>query len=139
MYPEWPVVARETVATLRAMASPDLDDPRLTDLVGELSLKSEDFRRLWARHDVQTKTAGMKRFRHPLVGDVALDYETFTVAGVPGQMLIVYHAEPGSAAERAIALLSTMTPSAAGPHDGPPDRIKIAEEVPVRVPGGAVA
>src|SRR2546421_3631732 len=125
VYPEWRVVARETVATLRAFAGPDLDDPRLTDLVGELSLKSEDFRRLWARHDVQTKTAGVKRFRHPLVGDVTLDYETFTVNGVPGQMLIVYHAEPGSAAERALALLGTMTgePAPIAPiHIRPPGR-----------------
>jgi transcriptional regulator with XRE-family HTH domain len=59
LYPEWEAVARETVAALRAAVGPDVDDPRLTDLVGELSLKSEEFRKLWARHDVRQKTHGV--------------------------------------------------------------------------------
>jgi MmyB-like transcription regulator ligand binding domain len=81
----------------------------LTELVGELSLKSEDFRRLWARHDVRAKTAGVKRFRHPLVGELTLGYETFAVNSSPGQLLVVYHAEPDSPSERASALLGTIT------------------------------
>lgn len=114
IFPDWEVVARETVASLRATAGLDQDDPRLTELVGELSVKSEDFRRLWARHDVLVKAAGRKRFRHPMVGDLDLGYETFAVNGVPGQMLVVYHADPGSPAEGALALLSSMV---AGPTD----------------------
>jgi transcriptional regulator with XRE-family HTH domain len=107
-YPDWDVVAHETVATLRAAAGADLDDPRLTELVGELSLKSDDFRRLWARHDVREKASGTKRILHPMVGELVLGYETLRVADAPGQLLIGYHAEPGSAAERALALLGTM-------------------------------
>jgi transcriptional regulator with XRE-family HTH domain len=108
IYADWPRVAAESVASLRASAGTDLDDPRLTDLVGELSLKSDDFRRLWARHDVAAKTAGTKRFVHPMVGELTLSYETFTVNGAPGQQLLVYHAPPGTAAAEALTLLATI-------------------------------
>lgn len=107
VYPDWAIHAAETVASLRASAG-DLDDPRLTELVGELSLKSDDFRRLWARHDIRGKTAGTKRFLNPMVGELTLAYETFAVNGAPGQLLIAYHAEPGSESERALALLGSM-------------------------------
>lgn len=107
-YVDWPTIAADTVASLRATAGADLDDPRLTELVGELSLKSEDFRRLWARHDVRVKTAGIKHFRNPFVGELTLSYETLAVNGAPGQILIAYHAEPGSPAERALALLGMI-------------------------------
>jgi transcriptional regulator with XRE-family HTH domain len=107
-YADWDDVARDTVAWLRTVAGPDLDDPRLTELVGELSLKSEKFRRLWARHDVREKTSGTKRFVHPIVGDLSLSYESFTVGGSPGQILIVYHAEPGSRDEQALSLLESV-------------------------------
>jgi transcriptional regulator with XRE-family HTH domain len=107
-YADWEHVARDTVATLRALAGTDLDDPRLTELVGELSLKSETFRRLWARHDVREKTNGVKRFVHPVVGELSLGYESFAIGGAPGQLLVVYHAEPGSRDERALKLLESV-------------------------------
>lgn len=107
-YADWDDVARDTVATLRALAGADLDDPRLTELVGELSLKSEDFRRLWARHDVRGKTSGTKRFVHPVVGELSLGYESFAIGGAPGQILVVYYAEPGSRDERALKLLESV-------------------------------
>lgn len=120
IYADWETVAAETVASLRATAGTDLDDPRLTELVGELSLKSEDFRRLWARHDVRAKTSGTKRFLHPMVGELTLAYETFAVNGAPGQLLVAYHAEPGSPSERALALLGSITaepaPVTVAPH-----------------------
>jgi hypothetical protein len=112
VYPDWDEVARDTVAVLRSSVGPDLDDPRLTELVGELSLKSEEFRRLWARHDVREKTHGVKRYTHPLVGELTLSYESFTVGGAPEQMLVVYRAEPGSASEQALALLSSIAADA---------------------------
>jgi transcriptional regulator with XRE-family HTH domain len=112
VYPEWEEVASDTVAVLRSRVGPDLDDPQLTDLVGELSLKSEEFRRLWARHDVREKTHGVKRYNHPQVGELTLNYESFTVAGAPEQMLVVYLAEPGSSTEQALALLSSMSAGA---------------------------
>jgi transcriptional regulator with XRE-family HTH domain len=108
IYPDWDSVARESVATLRAAAGADLDDPRLAELVGEVSLKSAEFRRLWARHEVQGKAAGRKRIVHPMVGELVLGYETFAVSDAPGQLLVAYHAEAGSATERALALLAGM-------------------------------
>ena len=107
-YPDWDEVTKDTVAALRASVGPDLDDSHLTDLVGELSLKSERFRTLWARHDVREKTYGTKRFVHPQVGELTIHYETFAVAGSSGQVLSVYHAEPGSPTEQALALLSSL-------------------------------
>ena len=110
IYPDWDEVAQDTVAVLRSSVGPDLDDPRLIELVGEVSVKSDEFRRLWARHDVREKTHGLKRYGHPLVGELTLRYESFLVAGNSGQMLVVYRAEPGSDSERALALLASMSP-----------------------------
>lgn len=107
-YLDWDQVAEDTVASLRASAGADLDNPRLTELVGELSLKSEEFRRLWARHDVREKTSGSKRILHPRVGELTVHFETFAVNGAPGQLLIVYHAAAGSATERALARLGEL-------------------------------
>jgi transcriptional regulator with XRE-family HTH domain len=112
LYPDWDEVARDTVAALRASVGPDLDDPHLIDLVGELSLKSERFRSLWARHDVREKAHGTKRFVHPLVGELVLRYESLAVAGNPGQVLAVYHADRGSPTEQALALLSSIAAEA---------------------------
>ncbi|MEU4344873.1 helix-turn-helix transcriptional regulator [Nocardia sp. NPDC023852] len=117
VYADWPTIAADTVASLRATAGTDLDDPRFTELVGELSLKSEEFRRLWARHDVRVKTAGVKRFRNPMVGELTLSYETLSVNGAPGQLLIAYHAEPGSASERSLALLGSLIAADKTPDD----------------------
>ncbi|MDG6103094.1 transcriptional regulator [Dactylosporangium aurantiacum] len=123
LYADWPRVAAETVASLRARAGTDLDDPRLTELVGELSLKSDEFRRLWARHDVGVKTAGTKRFAHPMVGELTLSYETFSVNGAPGQELLVYHAASGTPSAQAMALLgSVATEPDLTPVDARPTR-----------------
>jgi hypothetical protein len=122
LYPDFEKIAIEVVASLRASVGPDLDDPQLTDLVGELSLKSERFRKLWARHDVRDKADGDKRFVHPLVGPVELRYETFAINGADGQLLVVYHPEPGSKSAQALALLSSMISQPADPRPRPSDR-----------------
>ncbi|MEO3802476.1 helix-turn-helix transcriptional regulator [Nonomuraea sp. B1E8] len=108
-YPDWDRVAVNTVAGLRAAAGADPDDPRLIEVVGELSVKSETFRTLWARHDIRQKTRETKRFRHPLVGELTLHYESLTVNGAPGQQLVVYQADPDSPSEEALSLLGSLT------------------------------
>jgi transcriptional regulator with XRE-family HTH domain len=105
---DWKCCAQDLVGVLRASVGPDLDDPDLNDLVGELSLKSEQFRRLWARHEVRQKTGGTKHYNHPIVGELELEYETFTVNGAPGQLLVVHHAPQGTRSEQALTLLATL-------------------------------
>ncbi len=117
-YPDWDDVAAESVATLRAAAVNNLDHPRLTELVGELSLKSPEFGRLWSRHDVRAKTAGSKRIRHPMVGELTLAWETFAVSSTPGQLVVAYQAEPGSESERALALLTSAIADDPAPREG---------------------
>ncbi|MEV0221771.1 helix-turn-helix transcriptional regulator [Streptomyces sp. NPDC050704] len=108
-YPDWDRVAVNTVAGLREAAGADFDDPQLIEVVGELSLKSAVFRRLWARHDIRRKRRETKRFHHPVVGELTLDYESLTVNSAPGQQLVVYQAEPGSPSEHALSLLGSLT------------------------------
>ncbi|MFI5641200.1 helix-turn-helix transcriptional regulator [Streptomyces goshikiensis] len=106
---DWDRAAEACVATLRRAAGIDPDDRRLTELVGELSVKSAGFRTLWARHEVRGKTREAKLFHHPEVGDLELHYETFTVNGAPTQQLVVYQAEPGSPSADALALLGSLS------------------------------
>ncbi|GHC67663.1 helix-turn-helix transcriptional regulator [Streptomyces violaceochromogenes] len=107
LYLEWEQKASDMVGYLRMDAGCHPDDPRLSALVGELSVKSEDFRRLWAAHDVKEKSYGVKRMRHPLVGELALSFETFRLVDESEQSLITYHAEPGTPSAEALRLLAS--------------------------------
>ncbi len=107
LYPDWEDVARETVGYLRWDAGHYPDDPELAALIGELSIKSDDFRRLWSEHGVQEKTFGRKSMRHPIMGEVDFAYETFTMPGEPDQTLCLYTVEQGSASESALRLLGS--------------------------------
>ncbi|GGF54411.1 transcriptional regulator [Marmoricola endophyticus] len=102
-------VRDDCVAFLRAEAGRDPYDKALSELVGELSTRSEDFRVRWAAHDVKYHRTGRKRLHHPLVGDLELDFEAFELAGDPGQRINVYTAEPDSPAAGALALLAGWT------------------------------
>ncbi|MEU4037102.1 helix-turn-helix domain-containing protein [Streptomyces collinus] len=107
LFVDWEQKAIDIVCALRMDAGCFPDDPRLSALVGELSVKSEEFRRLWATHDVKEKSHGVKRLHHPLVGDLSLRFETFRVAGDTDQALITYHAEPQSASAESLRLLAS--------------------------------
>ncbi len=111
-YREWPRVAAETVAVLRLSAGRRPDDPQLAALVGELSMKDDLFRELWARHEVKEKTFGRKLLRHPIVGDLDLAYETLAPAGDAEQMLVVFTAAAGSASAERLGLLASWTATA---------------------------
>lgn len=107
LYVEWERHARETVGYLRHCAGRHPDDPGIASLVGELSVKSKQFARWWADHLVREKSAGTKRFRHPVVGELTLAYETLVPPGSPDQALVTYTAEPGSESETALRLLAS--------------------------------
>jgi transcriptional regulator with XRE-family HTH domain len=107
--PDWERSLTGTVAALRANVGADIDDPRLTTLVGELSLRSEAFRQLWARHDARPKGSGTSVMHHPQVGRLELSYTKLPIPDTDRQTLSIYHAAPGSPSERALALLATTT------------------------------
>jgi transcriptional regulator with XRE-family HTH domain len=105
---DWEEIAHSAVARLRALVGPDVNDPRLVEVVGELLVHSEEFRRLWARHDIQVSTPRTHNFNHPVVGPIELKPERLAIIGAVGQVLIVHHAEPGSQSERALSLLAAL-------------------------------
>jgi len=106
-YPDWELFAEMCVAIMRSEAGRDPHDKELQDLVGELSTRSDTFRRLWGAHDVRTHGAGTKRFRHPIVGEVTLAYEELAITAEPGQVLLIYTAEPGSPSAERLRLLAS--------------------------------
>ena len=117
-YPDWERFAQMCVGIMRTEAGRDPHDRELQDLVGELSTRSETFRRLWAAHDVRTHGAGTKRFHHPVVGEVTLAYEELAITAEPGLVLYVYTAEPGSPSAERLRLLASwaVTPAARDRH-----------------------
>ncbi|MFJ3759758.1 helix-turn-helix transcriptional regulator [Streptomyces sp. NPDC090080] len=116
LFGDWDRQIAACVARLRAVAGTAPDAPDLTNLVGELLLKSPDFAGLWERYDVTRHKPAQKTFRHPQVGALTLTSQSLDVEGTPGQRIGVYTAEPGSPDHDALLLLD-MT--AAGPSERP--------------------
>ena len=110
-YPDWDRFAEMCVAIMRAEAGRNPHDRAMQDLVGELSTRSETFRRLWGAHDVRTHGTGTKRFVHPVVGELTFAYEEFALTGEPGLVMLVYTAEPGSPSAERVALLASWAAS----------------------------
>ena len=106
-YADWDRAARETSALLRSEAGRDPLDRELSDLVGELSTRSEEFRGYWATHDVRLHYKGEKRFNHPVVGELELSYNRIDLPADPGLMIVAYTAEPGSRSEEGLSLLAS--------------------------------
>ncbi|MGD9516467.1 helix-turn-helix transcriptional regulator [Mycolicibacterium austroafricanum] len=105
LFADWSVQARTAVENLRLDFGGDPHDPAVIELVDELSAASAEFRMWWAEHRVFQRTYGTKRLRHPVVGDLSVDYETFTMPGDAEQTLFVYLAEAGSPSRDALNLL----------------------------------
>ncbi|MEU4488656.1 hypothetical protein AB0H94_27860 [Streptomyces purpurascens] len=110
---DWEELTEAGIAALRANVGPDADDPRLTELVGEMSVRSERFRHLWGRHDVHPKRPLVSRLRHPKVGDLELHASKLAIIGTDGLILKVLHAEPGSRSAELLAILGSLAASGA--------------------------
>ena len=129
-YPDWSRAVSGLVASFRASIGTDTDDPRVAQLVGELSLASGEFRKLWARHDVKALSGGPHLMRHPEAGELSLRREKLPLGESGGQLLVIYYAEPGSASARALSLLApgpvlgnTGTQSTLPPNTLPPNTL----------------
>jgi transcriptional regulator with XRE-family HTH domain len=106
-YPDWNVAAEMLVANLRTAAGKDPHDKGLHDLVGELSTRSDDFRRRWGAHNVRIHGTGVKAFHHHVVGGLELAYESMDLRADPDLTLTIYAAEPASPSAQALALLAS--------------------------------
>jgi transcriptional regulator with XRE-family HTH domain len=104
--PDWETLAQVAAGRLHALVGADVDDPDLVELVRELSERSDRFRWLWARHDIEVAAPHIFRFNHPLVGPLKLNVERFPISGTDGQVLVVHHADPDSPSERALTRLA---------------------------------
>jgi transcriptional regulator with XRE-family HTH domain len=113
---EWERVADDTVAMLRTEAGRDPHDRNLTDLVGELATRSNDFRSRWAAHNVRAHQTGTKRYQHPIVGELTLTYEILELTADPGLSVLALSAEPGSKSQDALNLLASWTAAATAPN-----------------------
>jgi hypothetical protein len=116
---DWEKAAKDLVAALRSMAGRNPYDRALSDLVGELSTRSDAFRTWWAAHNVRYHQTGTKRLHHPVVGDLELSYEVMELAADTELRLAIFTAEPGSRSEEALNLLASW---AATPDPLPGER-----------------
>ncbi|MFG1992177.1 helix-turn-helix transcriptional regulator [Actinoplanes sp. NPDC048988] len=112
-YRDWEQVAEDVVALLRGEAGRNPYDKGLTDLIGELSTRSDRFRTWWAAHDVRQHRTGVKRLRHPLVGDLDLAYESMQLTADQGLQLNAYSAEPNSPHQDALNLIASWAATGA--------------------------
>ena len=106
--PDWERQALEYIGMMRTAVAADPAHPRATAIVGELSIRSAEFRRLWARHDVRESVSGTKTFTVPEVGEIVLDWDTYPLPGSPGPVLLVFTAEPGSPGAERLKLLASL-------------------------------
>lgn len=132
LYPDWNLAADMAVAMLHTEAGRNPFDKCLTDLVGELSTRSEEFRKRWAQHNVRLHRTGAKAFHHPVVGELKVHFDALELPATPGLTMITYSAEPGSASEDGLRLLAIWaatnrqaekgTPAAAAPAEAKQQR-----------------
>ena len=123
-FADWDRAAKDTVAILRTEAGRNPHDRDLSDLVGELATRSDEFRSLWAAHSVRLHTKGVKHFNHPIVGELELSYNRLEISADPGLIIVAYTPEPGSRSAESFALLAswaaTEQAGQAAPNDPSP-------------------
>ncbi|MFQ3555567.1 helix-turn-helix transcriptional regulator [Streptomyces gramineus] len=116
-YQDWEVMARFAVGALRVEAARDPHDRELSDLIGELSTRSDPFRVMWGSHDVHVFRQSTKRLEHPVVGSLELDQETMALPDGSGLSVVVYSAPAGTPAEDALTLLASWDATTAHGRD----------------------
>ncbi|MEX3106205.1 XRE family transcriptional regulator [Streptomyces sp. V2] len=107
LYVDWEEVTRLAIAQLRMESARYPDDQPLTALVEELSARDAQFRQWWTEHDVAARGKGVKKLRHPVVGELTLDWNTLTCGTDPDQHIIVWNAEPGTPSHDGLRLLAS--------------------------------
>ncbi len=112
-YADWEQVTRLAIAQMRMHNANNPGDESLAELVSELSIRDPQFRQWWAAHDVTVRDTGTKHLRHPVVGDLNLDWNAVTWAANPELQIIVWTAEPHTASHDALRLLASFTADAA--------------------------
>ncbi|AXE83393.1 helix-turn-helix transcriptional regulator [Streptomyces sp. Go-475] len=118
LHPDWEKAAEGMVAGFRRSVGTETDDPRFVALVGELSLASDHFSRLWARHDIEVCEGAPKDIDHPRVGRLRLNRELLGIGGAAGQTLVLFHPDPGTDDAGKLALLASAVPAPSAPRPG---------------------
>lgn len=126
-YVDWKAKAQDAVAYLRLATGQHPNDPRLAALIGDLSLNSPEFARLWAGHAVRQCRSSVRGFRHPLVGGLALNEEVMELVQDAGQRMVIYSADPGSPSESALRLLAGITAEQARSEQGRSEQARGSE------------
>jgi transcriptional regulator with XRE-family HTH domain len=114
-YPDWEQSADSIVASMRSAAGRNPHDKGLTDLIGELVTRSDAFRLRWSTHNMRFHRTGIKRIRHPDVGDLEFTYEGLELPDSPGWVMFAYTTAAGSATEERMKLLSSLAATRTAP------------------------
>ncbi|ROS75642.1 helix-turn-helix protein [Curtobacterium sp. PhB130] len=107
LFVDWELATEGLVASFRQSVGTSIDDPRCVELVGQLSIASPRFQRLWGRHDIGGRRGAVMRFDHPVVGALQLHREKLIVAEAQDLTVAIYHADPGTADAEKLALLAS--------------------------------
>ena len=119
LFIDWDIATEGLVAAFRQSVGTHVDDPRFVELVGQLSLASPRFRRLWGRHDIGGRRGAIMRFQHPLVGELHLNREKLIVGEAQNLTIAVYHADFGTEHADKLALLTSTANISMREHESP--------------------
>lgn len=119
-YVDWPLARRTTSAMLRMEAGRNPLDEDLTQLIGELSTRSANFRKDWAAHHVHVHQTGKKSLRHPDIGPIEVEFDVFEMPGEPGLTIVTYGVKPGTPSAEAWSLLTSLSATRVQPAPAPP-------------------
>ncbi|MFJ9909029.1 helix-turn-helix transcriptional regulator [Streptomyces sp. NPDC101152] len=119
-FPEWEQSVHTTVSLLRTEAGRAPGDSGLTNLIGELVTRSEEFRTAWAQHNVRLHHTGRKAFRHPVIGEISLDFDAMELPAQPGLTLTAYSAPAGTPEHDKLQLLAAWGATEDAPSTSSP-------------------